>query len=380
MPWGECFDYTPGLRGGVDCQSSLFQGDHWSDSFHDIIAPRDPTGTVGSFCENCMNPKPTLDISIVIPVYNEAESLPALHAELDAALQALGKSYEIIAVDDGSRDNSLPVLKQLVEADPHLVVVRLRRNFGQTAAFAAGFDQARGAIVITIDADGQNDPADIPRLLDKMAEGYDIVSGWRQDRKEPLLTRKIPSRVANAIITSNTGISLHDSGCSLKAYRYEVIKNVRLYGDMHRFIPAFSSWMGVTVAEVPVKDRARQFGKSKYGFSRTFRVFLDLFTLSFLLSFQGKPMRLFGSMGVATGAVGVLILAYLAYIKVFEGALLSSRPILWLGVMLVILGVQFLFFGLLAEMQMRTYYESQSKSIYMTREIIRHGNVDGNEE
>jgi glycosyltransferase involved in cell wall biosynthesis len=319
-----------------------------------------------------MIPEPTLDISIVIPVYNEAESLPPLHAELDAALKASRKFYEIIAVDDGSRDDSWQVLMQLAATDPHVVAVRLRRNFGQTAAFAAGFDQARGAIVITIDADGQNDPADIPLLLDKMAEGYDIVSGWRQNRKEPLLTRKIPSRVANAIIASNTGISLHDSGCSLKAYRHEVIKTVKLYGDMHRFIPAFASWMGVKVAEVPVKDRARKFGQSKYGFSRTFRVFLDLFTLSFLLSFQGKPMRLFGGMGVATGAIGVLILAYLAFIKIFEGAPLSNRPILWLGVMLVILGVQFLFFGLLAEMQMRTYYESQGKSIYVTREIIPH--------
>ena len=326
-----------------------------------------------------MIPEPALDISIVIPVYNEAESLPPLHAELDAILKASGKSYEIIAVDDGSCDNSWQVLKQLAGADPHMVVVSLRRNFGQTAAFAAGFDQACGAIVMTIDADGQNDPADIPLLLEKMAEGYDIVSGWRQNRKEPLFTRKIPSRVANAIIASNTGISLHDSGCSLKAYRYDVIKNVRLYGDMHRFIPAFSSWMGVRVAEVPVKDRARQFGKSKYGFSRTFRVFLDLFTLSFLLSFQGKPMRLFGGMGVATGAIGVLILAYLAFIKVVDGQPLGNRPILWLGVMLVILGVQFLFFGLLAEMQMRTYYESQGKSIYMTREVIRHGDVDRND-
>jgi glycosyltransferase involved in cell wall biosynthesis len=315
----------------------------------------------------------------VIPVYNEAESLPTLHAELDAVLKALGKSYEIVAVDDGSRDDSLQVLKRLVEADPHVVVVGLRRNFGQTAAFAAGFDQARGEVVITIDADGQNDPADIPKLLDKMADGYDIVSGWRQNRKEPLFTRKIPSRVANAIITSNTGISLHDTGCSLKAYHYEVIKTVKLYGDMHRFIPAFSSWMGVKVAEVPVTDRARQFGRSKYGFSRTFRVFLDLFTLSFLLSFQGKPMRLFGSAGLVTGAIGVLILAYLAFIKIFEGALLSNRPILWLGVMLVILGVQFIFFGLLAEMQARTYYESQDKAIYVLREVVRHTPAEGSD-
>ena len=319
-----------------------------------------------------MIPKPTLDISIVIPIHNEAESLPPLHAELDGVLKTLDQSYEIVAVDDGSSDDSLAVLKQLAQADPQLIIVSLRRNFGQTAAFAAGFDQARGAVVITIDADGQNDPADIPLLLAKMAEGYDIVSGWRQNRKEPLLTRKIPSRVANAIITSNTGISLHDSGCSLKAYHYEVIKTVKLYSDMHRFIPAFASWMGVKVAEVPVKDRARKFGKSHVGFSRTFRVFLDLFTLSYLLSFQGKPMRLFGGMGIATGAIGIVILAYLAFIKVFDGALLSNRPILWLGVMLVILGVQFLFFGLLAEQQMRTYYESQDKSTYVVREVIPH--------
>ncbi len=314
---------------------------------------------------------PTLDISIVIPVYNEAESLPGLHAELTAVLQALGKSYEIIAVDDGSRDDSRQVLKQLSEVDPHVVAVCLRRNFGQTAAFAAGFEQARGATVITIDADGQNDPADIPLLLNKMAEGYDIVSGWRQARKEPLITRRIPSMAANRLIRNSTGIYLHDSGCSLKAYDWHVIKTVRLYGDMHRFIPAFSSWMGVKVTEVPVKDRARQFGKSKYGFSRTFRVFLDLFTLTFLLGFQGKPMRLFGSVGVITSGLGGLILAYLAFLKIFEGALLSNRPILWLGVMLVIIGVQFLFFGFMAEMLMRTYYESQDKNIYVVREVIR---------
>jgi len=323
-----------------------------------------------------MLPEPSLDLSIVIPVYNEAESLPGLHAELTAVLQTLGKSYEIIGVDDGSRDNSLQVLKQLAECDPCVVVVSLRRNFGQTAAFAAGFDQARGATVITIDADGQNDPADIPRLLDKMAEGYDIVSGWRQNRKEPLITRRIPSMVANRIIVRSTGIFLHDTGCSLKAYDWRVVKTIRLYGDMHRFIPAFSSWMGVKVTEIPVTDRARKFGKSKYGFSRTFRVFLDLFTLTFLLSFQGKPMRLFGSVGLITGGFGGLILLYLAALKIFAGELLSNRPILWLGVMLVIIGVQFLFFGFMAEMQMRTYYESQGKSIYVVREVIRRDTVD----
>ena len=317
---------------------------------------------------------PTLDISIVIPVYNEAESLPGLHAELTAVLRALGKTYEIIAVDDGSRDDSVRVLTQLSDVDPHVVTVCLRRNFGQTAAFAAGFEQARGATVITIDADGQNDPADIPQLLTKMAEGYDIVSGWRQARKEPMLTRRIPSAVANRIIGRSTGIYLHDSGCSLKAYDWRVIKTVKLYGDMHRFIPAFSSWMGVKVTEVPVKDRARQFGKSKYGFSRTFRVFLDLFTLTFLLSFQGKPMRLFGSVGIITSGLGGVILAYLAFLKIFEGALLSNRPLLWLGVMLVIIGVQFLFFGFMAEMLMRTYYESQGKNIYVVRKVIQAAN------
>jgi glycosyltransferase involved in cell wall biosynthesis len=320
------------------------------------------------------SPRPALDLSIVIPVYNEAEALPGLYAELDPILKSIGQSYEVIAVDDGSCDNGFEVLKQLSAIDPHIVVVRLRRNFGQTAAFAAGFEQARGAIVITIDADGQNDPADIPKLLDKMREGYDIVSGWRQDRKEPLFTRRIPSAVANRLIGRSTGVYLHDSGCSLKAFDWRVIKTVKLYGDMHRFIPAFASWMGVKVAEVPVKDRARQFGKSKYGFSRTFRVFLDLFTLTFLLTYQGKPMRLFGSVGIITSTIGGLILLYLMFLKIFEGALLSSRPILWLGVMLVILGVQFLFFGFLGEMITRTYHESQNKSIYVVRDIIQSAN------
>ncbi|MBI5563473.1 MAG: glycosyltransferase, partial [Chloroflexi bacterium] len=210
--------------------------------------------------------------------------------------------------------------------------------------------------------------------------GYDIVSGWRQARKEPLITRRVPSAVANRIIGRSTGIYLHDSGCSLKAYDWHVIKTVKLYGDMHRFIPAFASWMGVTVAEVPVKDRARKFGKSHVGFSRTFRVFLDLFTLTFLLSFQGKPMRLFGSVGLVTSGFGGLILAYLALLKIFEGALLSNRPLLWLGVMLVIIGVQFLFFGFMAEMLMRTYYESQGKSIYVVREVVRRNQPDGKNE
>jgi len=312
-----------------------------------------------------------LDLSLVIPARNEAESLPGLHAEIDAALSALGKSYEVIVIDDGSTDATFDTLKRLAESDPHLVAVRLRRNFGQTAAFAAGFDAARGDIVVTLDADGQNDPADIPALLDKLAEGYDIVSGWRQNRKEPLLTRRIPSAIANRIIAGRTGMRLHDTGCSLKAYTRDVVKNVRLYGEMHRFIPAFASWMGVRVAEVPVRDRARRFGRSKYGISRTIRVILDLFTLNFLLGFQGKPMQLFGGFGLFTGAAGFAILAYLAFLKIVYGEQLSNRPVLWLGVLLLILGVQFLFFGLIAEMLTRTYYESQNKPVYMIREIVR---------
>jgi glycosyltransferase involved in cell wall biosynthesis len=313
-----------------------------------------------------------LDLSIVIPAYNEAESLPGLHAEICAALSTLDKSYEIIVVDDGSTDATFEALKRLAAGDPHLVAVQLRRNFGQTAAFAAGFELAHGDVVVTLDADGQNDPADIPALLDKLAEGYDIVSGWRKQRQEPMFTRRIPSIIANRIIANRAGVRLHDSGCSLKAYTHAVVKTVRLYGEMHRFIPAFASWMGVRVAEVPVRDRARKHGRSKYGISRTFRVILDLFTLTFLLGFQGKPMQLFGGVGVLTGGAGFAILAYLTFLKVFYNEQLSNRPILWLGVLLLIIGVQFLFFGLIAEMLTRTYHESQNKATYVIREIVAH--------
>lgn len=312
----------------------------------------------------------SLALSIVIPAYNEAQSLPGLHAEIGAALAALGKSYEVIVVDDGSRDDTFAALKCLAENDPHLIGVRLRRNFGQTAAFAAGFELSRGEVVITMDADGQNNPADIPKLLAKIEEGYDIASGWRMNRQEPFFTRRIPSAIANRILAARTGVWLHDSGCSLKAYRSDVVKSIRLYGEMHRFIPALASGLGVRVAEVPVNDRARQFGKSKYGLSRTFRVILDLFTLNFLLGFQARPMQLFGGIGLLTGGAGLAILLYLAYLKIFEGALLSNRPILWLGVMLVILGMQFLFFGLIAEMLTRTYHEAAGKSTYVIREIV----------
>ncbi|HJW83479.1 MAG TPA: glycosyltransferase family 2 protein [Anaerolineae bacterium] len=313
----------------------------------------------------------SLALSIVIPARNEAESLPGLHAEITAVMSALGRSYEIVVVDDGSTDATFDTLKRLLATDPHLVAVRLRRSFGQTAAFAAGFDVAQGDVVVTLDADGQNDPADIPALLAKIEQGYDIASGWRVNRREPFITRRVPSLIANRILAARTGVRLHDSGCSLKAYRREVVKHIRLYGEMHRFIPALASGMGVRVAEVPVNDRARKYGKSKYGLSRTLRVMLDLFTLNFLLGFQARPMQMFGGIGLITGGIGAAILLYLTWLKLTEGILLSNRPVLWLGILLVILGVQFMFFGLIAEMITRIYHESTDRSTYVIREIIR---------
>jgi glycosyltransferase involved in cell wall biosynthesis len=313
----------------------------------------------------------SLDLSIVLPVFNEAGALPGLHAELSSVLASPGKCYEIVAVDDGSRDESLAVLKQLAQADPHLVVIALRRNFGQTAAFAAGFDHSRGKVVITLDADGQNNPADIPKLLDKLDEGYDIVSGWRQNRKEPFFVRRLPSIAANWLISHSTDVRLHDYGCSLKAYRSEVVKNVRLYGELHRFIPALASWMGVRIAEVPVNDRARQHGQSKYGISRTIRVLFDLLTVGFLLSYSARPMQLFGLLGLTSFGAGTLIGLYLTVLKLLYRVSLSNRPLLWLAVLLIVIGVQFISMGLMAELVTRTYHETQNKPIYAVREIIR---------
>jgi glycosyltransferase involved in cell wall biosynthesis len=318
-----------------------------------------------------MNQRSDLELSIVIPIYNEAKSLPRLHAELLTVLSGLGLPYEILAVDDGSQDDSVAVLRRLQEDSPHLKIVSLRRNFGQSAAFAAGFDLAQGAIVITIDADGQNDPADIPRLLDKMAEGYDIVSGWRSERKEPFVTRRVPSIIANRLISQATDVRLHDYGCSLKAYRLEVVKSVHLYGELHRFIPALAGRFGVRVAEIPVNDRARQHGQSKYGLSRTVRVILDLLTVTFLLSYGARPMQLFGLLGLLSGGLGVILNLYLASLKVIHGYRyrIGDRPLLMLAVLLVIIGVQFLMMGLLGEIVIRTYHEAQNKPIYFIRSI-----------
>jgi glycosyltransferase involved in cell wall biosynthesis len=313
----------------------------------------------------------SLDLSIVLPVYNEVGALPDLHAELTQVLGSLGKRYEIIAVDDGSRDESLAILRQLAQADPHLVVISLRRNFGQTAAFAAGFDYARGDVIVPMDADGQNDPADIPRLLARLDEGYDIVSGWRQNRQEPFFMRRLPSIVANWLISRTSDVCLHDYGCSLKAYRCEVIKNVRLYGELHRFIPALASWMGVRVAEAPVNDRARAHGQSKYGIGRTTRVLFDLLTVGFLLSYSARPMQLFGLLGLGSFGAGLLIGLYLTVLKLFYHVSLSNRPLLWLAVLLIVIGVQFISMGLMAELVSRTYHETQDKPIYAVREIVK---------
>ena len=325
---------------------------------------------------------PTLDLSIVLPVYNEEGSLPSLISELTDALQELGSSYEIVAVDDGSSDDSVAVLRRLQEQEPHLRIIQFRRNFGQTAAFTAGFDYARGEIIVTMDADGQNDPADIARLLEAMEEGdYDLVSGWRQHRKEPFLTRKLPSMIANWLIASASDVHLHDRGCSLKALRHDLVKQMHLYGELHRFIPEVASLIGVRVAEVPVSDRPRKAGKSKYGaLSRTPRVILDLLTVSFLLSFSNRPMQLFGTAGLLSSGIGGFIVLYLFGAKVVNGLLygeeafrnyrIGTSPWLMLGVLLVVVGIQFLMMGLLGEILTRTYHEAQGKPIYAIRQVL----------
>jgi glycosyltransferase involved in cell wall biosynthesis len=312
-----------------------------------------------------------IDLSIVIPLFNEEENVKPLYAQLKEALESLGQSYEIIIVDDGSTDRSFELLKGLQAQDKRLRVIRFRRNFGQTAAFAAGFDYARGRVVVTMDADLQNDPADIPQLLEKLEEGYDVVSGWRVERwKSAWLTRRLPSVVANRLISETTGVHLHDYGCSLKAYRSEVVKNINLYGQLHRFIPAMASWMGVSVAEIPVHYRSRQFGRSKYGMSRTIKVILDLLTVRFLLSYSTRPIHIFGSLGLAMSGLGGILGLYLSVVKLALGQDIGDRPLLLLAILLMVLGVQMITMGLLGELVVRTYHESQGKRIYVVREIL----------
>lgn len=313
---------------------------------------------------------PTPYLTVVVPIFNEEESIPSLYEHLTEALETLGCTYEIIAVDDGSRDRSFGLLSDLAARDPRLRVVRFRRNFGQTAAFSAGFDRALGEVTVTIDADLQNDPADIGKLLAKMKEGYDVVSGWRLNRQDPFINRRLPSMIANGLISRTTGVHLHDYGCSLKAYRTEVLRGIRLYGELHRFIPAIASWQGTAVAELPVNHSARQYGTSKYGISRTLRVVLDLLTVRFLLSYGTRPMQIFGLIGLISLVIGLLIGGYLTVIKLFEGVSIGDRPLLMLAVLLTVIGVQFITLGLIGELIIRVYYETQNRPIYVVREEI----------
>ncbi len=311
-----------------------------------------------------------IDVSIVIPLLNEVDSLASLYARLSAALDDLDKTYELIFVDDGSTDGSFELLKKLQLEDNRIRVIRFRRNFGQTAAFSAGFDLAQGDVIITLDADLQNDPADIPLILEKIDEGYDVVSGWRVNRQDKLFTRRLPSSMANFLISKLTGVKLHDYGCSLKAYRCEVVKNIKLYGEMHRFIPALASWMGIQVAEVPVNHFPRRFGRSKYGLKRVVKVFLDLLTVKFLLDYSTRPIQIFGLLGLVSLLGGTILAVYLTAIRLFTDQGLSNRPLLLLAILLIVLGVQFITMGLLGEMIIRTYHETQDKPIYMVREVL----------
>ena len=326
-----------------------------------------------------MTPTTTKDLSLVIPVYNEEDNLAALAAEIRAALDDTGLDYEVLFIDDGSRDGSFAGLQALAAADPRVVAIRFRRNYGQTAAFAAGFDYARGRVVVTLDADRQNDPADIPALLAELDKGYDVVNGWRQNRQDDLV-RRFPSRVANWLIARTSGVHLRDRGCSLRAFRHEVVEDMNLYGELHRFIPELVNFAGFTMSEVPVNHRARVAGQSKYGLSRTFRVILDLFTIHFLRKYGDRPMQLFGRWGIILFALGALIGGYLTALKVWAGVTgglagfnamrIGDRPLLLLAVLLVIIGVQFVVMGLIAELVTRTYYETQGLRVYRVREVV----------
>ncbi len=320
---------------------------------------------------------PHPDVSVVVPLYNEVLNLPDLYRELTTSLETLRRPFELILVDDGSTDGTRERLVELEESDARVRPVLLRRNFGQTAAFSAGFDRARGAVVVTSDGDLQNDPADIPLLVNRLeAEDLDMVCGWRKERKDPF-SKRIPSFFANRLISWATGVRLHDYGCSLKAMRAEVVRGLRLYGEMHRFIPAVASWMGVRLAEVPVHHRPRTQGQSKYGIGRTVRVLLDLFTVKFLLSYGTRPAHLFGQLGLLFGGTGFLVLAYLSGLKLFADEAIGGRPLLLLGALLFLTGVILVCFGLLGELVVRTYHESQGKATYVVQEPRRAADREG---
>ena len=311
-----------------------------------------------------------MDISVVVPLYNEEDNVQLLYEEIKGVLDTMAEQAEIVFVDDGSRDRTLAKLEAIQADDDHVRVVSLRRNFGQTAAMTAGFDHARGGVIITMDGDLQNDPHDIPQLVGKLNEGYDVVTGWRHDRQDAFLSRRLPSQLANRLISWVTGVGLHDYGCTLKAFRREVIDNINLYGEMHRFIPAIASGMGISFTEVKVNHRARRFGTSKYGISRTIRVVLDLITVKFMLSYATRPLHVFGTVGVVSSLLGVLIALVLTVQRQLYGVALANRPLLLLAVLLIFMGIQFITIGLLAELVVRTYHESQKKPIYYVRKVL----------
>ena len=317
------------------------------------------------------------EISVVIPVFNEAENILPLYSSVKSALAKLGRAWEVIIVDDGSTDATYARLKQLHDQGEALRIIRLRRNFGQTAAIAAGFDHACGDIVVAMDGDLQNDPSDITRLLDKLDEGYDVVSGWRANRQDGFWLRRLPSQIANSLISRTTGTYLHDYGCTLKAYRREFIDELRLYGEMHRFIPALLGGNGARVAELPVMHHARRSGYSKYGISRTIRVVLDLLLVKFSLSFSTKPLQIFGLVGLSTCLPGLIICVSLVIARVFFDQPLADRPLFLLGILLTLVGAQFISMGFLAEIQIRTYHEAANKPIYLIREILHTNGTQG---
>ena len=315
-----------------------------------------------------------IQFSVVVPFFNEQENIPPLYMKLTEVMDAIGESYELVFVDDGSKDNSYKVLSEIYEHDRRVNVVRLRRNFGQTAALKAGFDYARGEIIISMDGDLQHDPAEIPRFLEKIQEGYDLVSGWRHHRTDHWLMRQLPSRAANWMMAKLSGIDLHDFGTTFKAYRREIIQEIQLYGELHRFIPALASSTGAKIAEVPIENLQRKTGKSNYGIGRTIRVFLDLLIVKFLLDYSTRPLQFFGLLGVAGAGLGSLLACYLAYEKFFlhKAIMTEHGPLMMLSVALFISGVQFFSMGLLGEIISRTYYESQNKPIYALREVKSH--------
>ncbi len=309
-------------------------------------------------------------VSVIVPIYNEVESIPPL---IEAIYSTLGRTeiaYEIICVDDGSTDGSSQLLQEIAEQRTDLRAVLLRRNYGQTPAMAAGFGHARGDIIVTMDGDLQNDPADIPKVLEKLNEGYDLVSGWRKDRQDDALTRLLPSKIANWIIGKVTGVKLHDYGCSLKAYRHEIVYDMKLYGELHRFLPALAFIEGAKITEMPVLHHARKYGNSKYGLSRTFRVVMDLLTVFFMKKFVTRPMHVFGLFGIISMFIGTVLSLYLTFIKLGLGQEIGNRPLLILAVLLLVTGFQLFCFGILTELMMRTYHESQNRPIYRVRQVV----------